>query len=295
MVFAQEASYYTVKAERGDGIFSLLRKQGLDPVRHYGEFLELNAGVLKGDSFLKVGEGYRIPKAEDAFTNTGVVVRTELGVEESIFDRELAQMSLRSDELKEVVYYIIAEDGPWADGGFVGGVIKRLAADLMVHGAKVYVMGARDSLPMGGPGPKGVQRLGTFIDAVNKRYLQNSGKYQRVLVIRTRDLDESLPVVVRVQHHDRNEQGQRLALNIQKALERNRMGSMAPGDSDMVFQDRNSLYLSNNILPALSLLTMENVSKTSGKRPGASPNGERFAQWIGDGILNDFAELKFED
>src|SRR5690606_41954597 len=76
LAFAQEIPYYTVVAKAGDGIFSLLRKEGLDPVKHYGEFLELNAGMLHGGSFLKVGEDYRIPKSGDAFKNTGVVVKT---------------------------------------------------------------------------------------------------------------------------------------------------------------------------------------------------------------------------
>ncbi len=295
LAFAQDPPFYTVKAEPGDGIFSLLRKEGLDPVKHYGEFLELNAGMLHGGSFLKVGEDYRIPKSGDAFKNTGVVVKTTLGVEEPLFDRELARMSLRSDQLKDAVYYIIDDQETLLENTFVRDLIKRLAADLMVHGAKVYVMGDGDLDPSDGPLPRGPQRLGDYIDAVNRRYLQNSGKYQRVLVIRTRDLDESLPMVVTLQHDHKNGRGQRLAVNIQKSFRDHSGGNVSNLDSDMVFQDRNSLYLSNNILPPLSLLTLENSSRKSKEKIVLPPNRERFARWIGDGIMRDYAELEIEE
>ena len=49
-IFAQESTYYKVVAEQGDGIFSLLRKQGLDPAKHYGEFLELNSDKIKKEA-----------------------------------------------------------------------------------------------------------------------------------------------------------------------------------------------------------------------------------------------------
>jgi len=295
VAIAQETPYYTVKAEQGDGIFSLLRKEGLDPMTHYGEFLELNAELLHGGSFLKVGKEYRIPGSGDTFKNTGVVVKTPMGLEEPLFDRELAQMSLRSDQLKDAVYYIIDEQETRLENNFVRDLIKRLAADLMVHGARVYVMGDGDLDPNTGPRPKGPQRLGDYIDAVNRRYLQNSGKYQRVLVIRTRDLDESLPMEVTLQHDHKNGMGQRLAVNIQKAFRENSVGTISTKDPDMVFQDRNSLYLSNNILPPLSLLTLENSSRKSNEKIVLSPNRERFAQWIGNGIMRDYAELEIEE
>lgn len=295
VALAQETPYYTVKAEQGDGIFSLLRKEGLDPATHYGEFLELNAEILHGGSSLKVGKDYRVPRSGHTFKNTGVVVKTALGVEEPLLDRELAQMSLRSDQLKDAVYYFIDEQETRLENNFVRDLIKRLAADLMVHGAQVYVMGDGDMDPSDAPPAKGPQRFGDYIDAVNRRYLQNSGKYQRVLVIRTRDLDESLPMEVSLQHDHKSGKGQRLALNIQKAFKDNSMGNISTEDSDMVFQDRNSKYLSDNILPPLSLLTLENGSRNSNEKIVLPPNRERFAQWIGDGIMRDYAELEIEE
>ena len=87
-----------VVAKQGDGIFSILRKQGLDPVKHYEEFLKLNEGKIKDGSFLQVGVEYQIPQATDSFKKTGVTISTTNGIEEPIFDRELGKMSLKSEE-----------------------------------------------------------------------------------------------------------------------------------------------------------------------------------------------------
>ena len=43
---------YTVIAESGDGIYSILRKQGVDPVKYYQAFIELNEENIKDGSFM---------------------------------------------------------------------------------------------------------------------------------------------------------------------------------------------------------------------------------------------------
>jgi len=295
LAFAQEIPYYTVVAKAGDGIFSLLRKEGLDPVKHYGEFLELNAAVLGGNSLLKVGAGYKVPEADDNYRNTGLLIKTDQGGERPIFDLELAGMSPKSENLKDAVYYLINENEGRADTGFMGDIVKALAAELMIHGAKVYVLGTSDSPVDGALAQKETQRLGGYVDAVNKRFLQNSGKYQRVLLIRSRELDGSLPIKVALYHDNKNEKGQRLALNIQNVLKRNSVSQATVTARDMVLRDKGGLYLSNNILPAMSLLTLENTGSRSDGNIVVGPHRERFAGWISHGIMNDYAELEIED
>ncbi len=292
-IFAQETPYYTVTAAQGDGIFSLLRKQGLDPAKHYEEFVKLNSGNIKDGSFLQVGVEYKIPQAEDALKKTGVVVSTDEGVEEPIFDRELAQMSLKSDKLKDAVYYIITENSNGSENGFVKDVAESLAADLLVHGAKVYLMGDEVSQNTGDVVLTENQKMGSYIDAINKRYLQNSGKYQRVLIIRADGVSgrENMDVAV---YHYKSEQGQRFAENIQNVFKRNSISNRSYKSVDMIFEDRNSLYLAKNILPAISLLTLEKVSDTSKEKIAVRPDKKRFASLISDGIMNDYVDLEFE-
>ena len=65
----------TIVAKNGDGIFSILRNEGIEIEKYYGEFLELNQDKLKNGSRLVIGETYRIPNAPDSFKNRGVKIQ----------------------------------------------------------------------------------------------------------------------------------------------------------------------------------------------------------------------------
>ncbi len=53
----------TVKAEQGDGIYAILRKQGLNPSAYIDEFLKLNKDRIRYGNQLVVGREYIIPAA----------------------------------------------------------------------------------------------------------------------------------------------------------------------------------------------------------------------------------------
>ncbi|MEZ4809439.1 MAG: hypothetical protein R2819_03695 [Allomuricauda sp.] len=296
LLWAQD-NYYTVVAEPGDGIFSLLRKQGLDPVKHYEEFIQLNGANLKDGSLLKVGVEYKVPKTSDSFKKTGVVVQPDKGTEEPLFDRELSKMSLKSEKLKDAVYYLILEDQTAEDQGFVKSIAEGLAAELMVHGAQVYVLGnevplqTNDSLAM-----TETQRMGQYVEVINKKYLQNSGKYQRALVIRANGFTGEGNMDVAVYHYNKSEKGQRFAENIQNVFKKNSVYNRSYKDINLIFDDKNSLYLAKNILPAISLLTVENASKKpDGEKIPIRSDKRRFASLLTNGIMNDYVDLEIEN
>lgn len=291
VMLAQE-DHYTVVAEPGDGIFSLLRKQGLDPVKHYGEFLELNSNKIKNGTQLQVGVGYEVPRAKDSFKKTGVVVQTEDGAEAPIFDSELGQMSLKSETLKNAVYYLIVEN---ADN-YAQEITENLAAELMVHGAQVYILGQEnlDSLGSGKPLTH-MEQMGNYIEAINKRYIQNSGKYQRVLVIRATNVKAGNNMDVAVYHDTKSELGQRFANNIQNVFKKNGVSNRTYKDVDMIFEDQGSLYLARNILPAISLITLENTTKKPNEKIAVQLDRKRFANVLTNGIMNDYADLEIEE
>ncbi|NDV44291.1 N-acetylmuramoyl-L-alanine amidase [Flagellimonas sediminis] len=296
-IFAQEETYYKVVAEQGDGIFSMLRKQGLDPAKHYEEFVTLNAGQIKDGSFLKVGVEYKIPQVTDSFKKTGVMVKSVEGTEAPIFDKELAQMNLKSEKLKDAVYYLIVDSSKNTDDSFVKEVAQSLAADLMVNGAKVYILGneipetvVTDSVMV-----TENQRMGKYIEVINKRYLQNSGKYQRVLIIRAKGVTEKTNMDVAVYHYNKSEQGQRFAENIKNVFKKNSISNKSYKDVNMIFEDQNGLYLAKNMLPAISLLTLENTSKESNDKIAVRPDRKKFAGWISNGIMNDYVDLEIEN
>ena len=294
-IFAQTDDYYKVVAEQGDGIFSLLRKQGLDPVKHYEEFIKLNSENIKDGSFLKVGVSYKVPVVEDSYKKTGIVVKTDIK-EEPIFNEELGEMSSKSDRLKNAVYYLIVEDGSESANGFVEDITRRLAAELMVNGAKVYVVGdelAKDTLP--DVPLTETQKMGRYIEVVNKRYLQNNGKYQRVLFIQANGVTDYGNMDVAVYHYNNSEQGQRFAENIQNVFKKNSVANKSIRSSNMIFEEQSNLYLAKNMLPAVSLLTLENVSNNSREKIPVRPNKEQFANWISSGIMNDYVNLEIEN
>ncbi|WP_375325541.1 hypothetical protein [Flagellimonas sp. GZD32] len=290
-ITAQE-DFYWVTAEQGDGIFSLLRKQGLDPAKHYKDFLELNTESLKNGSALKVGIDYKVPVAEDSFKKTGIVVQSEKNSEAPIFDKELREMSLKSETLKEAVYYLIAETGELGDESFVQDIAKNVAAELMTNGAQVYIM---DKIEQDGTTLTDTQKMGSYIEAINKKYLQNSGKYQRVLIIRADNKVEKRNMNVAVYHYNKSEQGQRFAENIQNVFQKNSVSNISSTKADRVFKDKNSLYLARNILPAISLITLDDDAKTAQEKISMRTDKQKLASLLSNGIMNDYVDLEIEN
>ncbi|MGX1931248.1 LysM peptidoglycan-binding domain-containing protein [Flagellimonas sp. 2504JD4-2] len=290
-----QTDYYTVVAEPGDGIYSILRKQGLDPVTYYEAFLNANMENIKNGSQLHVGREYNIPLVEDSFKKTGVKVQLKDDKETPIFNEELADMSLKSRTLSNAIYYLILEN-PSSQNKFISDITDNLAASLMVHGAQVYVFGSEEEFSQDQSDLTSKEKMGHYIEAINKRYLQNSGKYQRLLVIRSNGLIKNGSMDVAVYHHNKSENSQRFAENIQKAFKENSVSNRSYDNMERIFEDRNSLYLATNTLPVVSLLTIDGNAKTS-KQKGIPVSSDKnaFTNWITSGILRDYAELTIED
>ena len=206
-------------------------------------------------------------------------------------------MHRKSERINDAVYYLIVDSGKNVDNAFVEDVAQSLAADLMVHGAKVYILG--DEIPETALNDTVVvtenQRMGKYIEVVNKRYLQNSGKYQRVLIIRANGVTEKGDMDVAVYHYNKSDQGQRFAENIKNVFKKNSITNKSYKDGNMIFEDQNSLYLAKNMLPAISLLTLENASKESNDKIAVRPDKKKFAGWISNGIMNDYVDLEIEN
>ena len=101
-------SLQTVVAKNGDGIFSMLRNEGIDIVKYYAKFVELNAAKIENGSHLAIGVEYQIPNAPDSFKNMGRNVQWPDGVETAIFEGKLASLKKRDSSLKNTVYYLVS-------------------------------------------------------------------------------------------------------------------------------------------------------------------------------------------
>ncbi len=215
---AQQTVNDSIIAQPGDGIFSLLRKQGLDPVQHYADFVALNEDKLAHGSQLKLCAFYRIPNSTYSLKKTGVQVQLADGEETPIFDKELSKMNVESDKLKDAVYYLLIEKQTGQDQLAVARAIRKMAGNLMLNGAQVYLLEVSETAKIQDSTEQGIiTDFGQCVDLINKRYLKHGKKYQRVLLVRTNnDIVHSGKLNLGLYHYQKSEDGQRFAENIQR-------------------------------------------------------------------------------
>ncbi len=168
-LFAQSME---VVAKNGDGIYKILRNNGLDPDKYAEAFIELNKTRLGKDNTLFIGVKYRLPDVDSktpepvasvnslSATSTSLPASTKPAinttgktVRHDIFGPKYANVEIKSSELKGAVYYLKSGHGgpdPGAMGNYQGNVVcedeyaydvtLRLAKNLMERGATVYLI-----------------------------------------------------------------------------------------------------------------------------------------------------------
>ena len=167
---AQETSEQNeVIAQAGEGIFALLRRNGLNPSLHFAQFIKLNKDRLGADSSLYVGKVYILPELPpEADTLTvakpivanipqktipAEVVSKANEAYEPLLGSAYAKVPIINQNLQGSVYYLLAGHGG-PDPGAIGkygpyelsedeyayDVTVRLARRLLEHGATVYII-----------------------------------------------------------------------------------------------------------------------------------------------------------
>lgn len=305
-----QTSGYVVVAEKGDGIFSILRKQGLNPAKYYADFVELNKDNLRNGSELHLGRAYIIPSVSDSYKNTAIQVQAENDIEESIFEAELASISPKSTKLKNAVIYLISGNNLLGKSSKVDmlsqEITLNLAQELMVHGAQVYLIKSnvkskaliiedayRDNVSEGAMAD--LSQMQEYVEIINKKYLKHQGKYQRLLITRVNNNITEEHCKVSVYHHNSSENGRRIASNIQHVFNENSIESKPFKEYTEIFTDKNNLYLAKNVLPAITLIQIGNDKKpTIEDIILVNSNQEIFSSLITNGVLNDYADLEIE-
>ncbi len=308
LMLGQNSNHIAV-AESGDGIFSILRKQGLNPTKYYAEFVALNEKNLRNGSELHLGRAYLIPYAADSFKKTAVQVRTDNKMEESIFKSELAEISPKSTRLKNAVIYLISGNSVDATSASVNKltdeITLNLAQELMVHGAQVYLIESeaenKHALAEESPFKKTegamapLSQMQEYVEIINKKYLKHQGKYQRLLITRVNDDITDEHCEVSVYHHNSSEDGRRIAANIQRTFNENSIESKPFREYTEIFTDKNNLYLAKNALPPITLIEIGNGKKlTIEDTILVNADQELLSNIITSGVLNDYADLEIE-
>jgi N-acetylmuramoyl-L-alanine amidase len=287
-MFAQD-SLLTVTAKNGDGIFSVLRNQGIDIVKYYAKFIELNEEKIKNGSHLIIGEEYLIPNAPDSFRNMGLSIQLPSGKETPIFKNNLASLERKDSTLQNAVYYLITDKSNGSQVNLTklnDEIVQRMARKLLEHGARVYVLdnSLNDSL-----------NLMDFASLVNKRYLRHNGAYQRLLVIKADDDLTKSKTEVTVYHYAESREGKKMANNILKVLGGNTVKHKSIGEYSQIFTDFKDVSFAKNILPTITFIEMGRKSDKTVKTLRVSSNKRNIVDLITSGILSDYSTLQFDD
>lgn len=322
-LLAQDA-VQSVVAEKGDGILSLLRKQGINPYDSYDQFVSLNAENLRDSVHLYAGRTYKLPveKAiEKPSAQEKVVVETKSvkGISYEIFGKKYAEIVSQSSRLKGNVYYLISGHGgpdPGAMTTYAGKAISedeyaydvtlRLARELLSHSATVYIIvrdpddGIRDEriLEMdrdevvypNEPIPLNqVERLKQRVDAVNALYKENKGKYQRLIVTHVDSRSKGQNIDVFFYHHEDSKNGKKLAESIHKTFESKYKKYQPNRTYSGTFEDRTSLYVVRKTHPAMTFIEIGNITNEKDQQRILDPdNRQALAKWISEGVLLDY-------
>lgn len=323
--FSQD-SLQVVVAKKGDGILSLLRKQGVNPYDHYDDFIAMNLDNLRDSVHLYAGREYRIPTMKldtvsivDSIQRNTVEIKKIEGKDFPIFGKDHATVLPKSEQLKNAVYYLVSGHGgpdPGAMATYAGKSIAedeyayditlRLAKELISHGALVYIIirdkndGIRDdrvlkidhdevAYPNETIPLNQVARLKQRVEIVNGLYKKNRGKYQRLIVTHVDSRSKGQNIDVFFYHHEKSKNGKKLAESIHTTFQQKYKKYQPNRTYSGTFADRTSLYLVKKTHPAMTFIEIGNIrNKRDQRRILDSDNRQALAKWISDGVLLDY-------
>lgn len=324
-VIAQD-TLASVKAQKGDGVLSLLRKQGMNPYAAYDDFIVMNLDNLRDSIHLYEGRTYFIPNVDkDTVPVVGSIqkqtslINNNIGKEYSIFGDKHKEVLPKSEKLKGAVYYLVSGHGgpdPGAMGTYAGkslaedeyayDITLRLAKELLAHAATVYIIirdpndGIRDDRILKidhdevAYGDKVIPlnhlaRLKQRVDIVNDLHRKNRGKYQRLIVTHVDSRSKGQNIDVFFYHHENSKNGKKLAESVHTMFQKKYKKYQPNRTYTGTFGDRTGLYLVRKTHPAMTYIEIGNIrNKKDQKRILEPDNRQALAKWIGEGLMLDF-------
>lgn len=321
----------TVVAKKGDGVYSLLRSNGLDPTKYFKKFINLNEEKLKTDNQLFVGEVYLLPNAEVIIEEPHVVtdsiplkeaasIATVNKINFPLFGEKHKVFNLENKTLDGAIYYLISGHGgpdPGAITSYNNTIISedeyaydvtlRLARFLLSNGAKVYIIikdendGIRDERILevdydevcyvNKKIPRNqTLRLRQRTRTVNTLYTKHKGAYQRLIVTHIDSRNENKNIDVFFYHHKNSKSGKRLATHILESFKQN-YAKHQPNRSYSGSVSSRDLYLIKNTFPPMVYIELGNIQNQKDQRRILDYNNrEALANWIFEGLLDDYSE-----
>ena len=320
--------YPTVKAQKGDGIYSILKRNGLSPSQYLNDFIELNKNKIGKDNSVFIGRTYRLPivKLEldtppaqesqiqqvEPINTAGEVIVNRL------YGRNYEKVKIIDKFLNGAIYYLISGHGG-PDPGAIGhlgtsllcedeyayDVTLRLSRALEERGAKVYMIirdekdGIRDesilkpdkdevcypklSIPR-----NQMSRLRQRKDAVNKLYVANKGKFQRLVIIHVDSRSKGENIDVFFYHDKQSRTGKKLASNLQQTF-KEKYDYYQPNRGYQGTVSERNLYVLKYSYPAAAFIELGNINHNRDQQRFMMENNRQaIANWLCEGLIKDF-------
>jgi len=302
----QDTGYRTVTAQKGDGIYRLLSKNGLSYKTHSKEFIELNKENLGPDNSLYIGRIYKLPNNEELLTIP-------------ILGKEHEKLVVKDKVLENTVFYLVSGHGGPDPGamGKVGAhilcedeyaydVTLRLGRALLERGAKVYFIirdpedGIRNErylknsknevcylnheIPLD-VNARLRQRVET-INRLNKK--EPSSKYKRCIAIHVDARKKHKNIDIFFYHNSRSKSGQKLAENMRNVIEQKYL-IYQPNRGYNGSVSTRRLYMITHTDPIAVYVELGNINhQRDQQRLLLEDNRQALANWMCEGIIEDY-------
>lgn len=298
--------YVTVTAKTGDGIYSLLRENGVEPTAsHLKEFKKLNASTLNGTDVLAVGSSYRIPATGKTYP---------------IFGSTYERVVVTSEKLKGHVYYIDGGHGgpdPGTIGEFEGRRLPedeiaydtalRLARNLIMEGATVYIIvrddddGIRDTESFAIDtdeyylGNEKIvrshsQRLRDRTKIVNRLYDENKSwaKSQQLISLHVDAYGGRVEPQIDVHFKTASKSGYALSRSLRDTMTAKYAKFQPNRTYKGAIDDSANLFMLNNTKPVAVLVELGNIRHPGDQYRLVKPgNRQAIADWLRDGLIKN--------
>ncbi len=312
-----QTEYEVVEAKKGDGIFVLLRRHGLNPSQHLNSFIALNQSVLGKNNSLISGKKYKLPPLP--FSEKTVAANTKIL---PIFGDKYKTVTITSSELKNAVYYLVSGHGgpdPGAMGKYGNyqlcedeyayDITLRLAKSLIEKGATVYVItrdpndGIRDdsflkvdkdevcypnsTIPL-----NQTKRLKQRKNAVNKLYQKHRGSFQRMIALHVDSRSKGENIDVFFYHDKRSKTGMRATKILQKTFQK-KYDTHQPNRGYHGTVSTRNLYMVRNTWPVALYIELGNINHYRDQQRFILPdNRQALAKWLTEGLIEDYKTNK---
>lgn len=311
-VSAQDMAYPI----EGDGILSFLRRWNRVDTSYVREFREINADRINAQGGLDLGTVYLIPPLHPG----DVYPAPEMEIEpthRAIFGQKHSNFTAVSDKLKDACFYLMSGHGgpdPGAITRIDGRELHedeynydftlRLARNLMMHGATVYVViqdetnGIRDDrflsnnnteTCLGDPIPKSqIDRLKQRVDRVNDLYTKDKKKFKYIRAIEihidSRNPKEQIDLFL---YYADNPQSRLTSFTIRDEMQKQyRKHQPNRGFAGKV--SHRNLYILRKLTPPAMMVEVGNFQNLRDRRRILDPNNRQaIANWMTNAFLED--------